>query len=199
MQGIARKAVADLIESLRKHYAPTLSRVSVDRFVTTNTEFFEEFRGHLLGRGVGQSVPSAALSTSPSAMQRRATVSNRFAADRNFESRHTTTILLTRAKIFFVFEERWLADFDILLAERAAFMQQVQTSAPGVSEAARIFADAITLAGVVMIKLANLPLSKGYEPYLVEAGTPRIAARDLANWPPSVANALPVRQRIIRK
>jgi hypothetical protein len=49
-----------------------------------------------------------------------------------------------------------------------------------VREAARIFADFVTLAGVAVIKLANLPHSKGYEPYLIEAGITSIAARGLA-------------------
>jgi hypothetical protein len=73
-----------------------------------------------------------------------------------------------------------LAEFDHLLAERDAFARQIQSCVPITTATALLLTDWIILAGVAMIKLKNLPPSKGYEPHFIEAGMAPIAARGLA-------------------
>lgn len=71
-----------------------------------------------------------------------------------------------------------LAEFDHLLAERAAFGRQIQSCVPIETATALALTDWIILAGVAMIKLKNLPLSN--EPHFINAGMAPIAARGLA-------------------
>ena len=71
--------------------------------------------------------------------------------------------------------------FSRLLAERAAFEQQIEAWPAALRSFAQTTADLLTLAGVAMIKMEALSPSSGYEPFFVEAGVSTILARGLAH------------------